>query len=67
MAASPHKSPDYLTGVEVAAMFEVHPKTVARWARAGRLAFFLTPGGRRRYYATPIREKFAILRKGPTR
>lgn len=34
---------------EVATAFRVNPKTVERWAKAGKLAFILTPGGTRRY------------------
>lgn len=30
-------------------MFRVDPKTVATWARAGKLAFIRTPGGHRRF------------------
>ena len=37
------------TGGEVAQLFAVHPATVTRWAEAGRIPFFLTPGGHRRY------------------
>ena len=40
--------PAYTAG-EVAELFAVHPATVARWAEAGRIPFFLTPGGHRRY------------------
>jgi len=39
----------YLSRSEVAALFEVSPSTVARWARAGKLPYVVTPGGRRRY------------------
>ncbi|AEI10678.1 MULTISPECIES: BldC family transcriptional regulator [Cellulomonas] len=38
-----------LTPGEVAALFRVDPKTVARWAGAGRLTPIRTPGGHRRY------------------
>lgn len=41
-------TPPYTTG-EVAALFRVDPSTVVRWAESGRLAYFLTPGGQRRF------------------
>ncbi|WP_396445205.1 helix-turn-helix domain-containing protein [Actinomadura sp.] len=34
---------------EVARMFGVHRRTVARWAERGELASIRTPGGERRY------------------
>ena len=36
-------------------MFRVDPKTVTRWAKAGRLTCIRTPGGHRRYSANEIR------------
>ena len=38
-----------LTPSEVAAMFRVDPKTVTRWAKAGKLTSIRTLGGHRRY------------------
>jgi excisionase family DNA binding protein len=38
-----------LTPGEVAALFRVDPKTVTRWAAAGRIASLRTPGGHRRF------------------
>lgn len=38
-----------LTPSEVAALFRVDPKTVVRWAQAGRLSSIRTPGGHRRF------------------
>lgn len=38
-----------LTGREVADLFRVDAKTVARWAAAGKLEAIRTPGGHRRY------------------
>jgi excisionase family DNA binding protein len=48
------KTPDVvheplLTPAEVATAFKVDARTVARWAKAGRLGFTWTPGGHRRY------------------
>jgi len=34
---------------EVAALWNVDPKTVTRWAKAGKLSFIRTPGGQHRY------------------
>jgi excisionase family DNA binding protein len=38
-----------LTPGEVAALFRVDPKTVTRWAKAGKLTAIRTLGGHRRY------------------
>ncbi|MFV0460737.1 MAG: BldC family transcriptional regulator [Actinomycetales bacterium] len=38
-----------LTPGEVAEMFRVSPKTVARWASAGKITAVRTLGGHRRY------------------
>ncbi|CAN5119140.1 developmental transcriptional regulator BldC [soil metagenome] len=43
-----------LTPAEVAAMFRVDPKTVTRWAKAGKLSSIRTLGGHRRYRETEI-------------
>ena len=43
-----------LTPAEVAAMFRVDPKTVTRWAKAGKLASIRTLGGHRRYRASEV-------------
>jgi excisionase family DNA binding protein len=43
-----------LTPAEVAGMFRVDPKTVTRWAKAGRLDSILTPGGHRRFRESQI-------------
>ena len=44
-----------LTPRQVAALFAVKPKTVGRWARAGRIRSIRTPGGQPRYRATEVR------------
>ena len=43
-----------LTPAEVAALFRVDPKTVTRWAKAGKLSSIRTLGGHRRYRAAEI-------------
>ncbi len=44
-----------LTPSEVAALFRVAPKTVTRWAAAGRLSSIRTPGGHRRFSEPEVR------------
>ena len=41
-----------LTPRQVALIFRVDPKTVTRWAAAGRIGSIRTPGGHRRYRET---------------
>jgi excisionase family DNA binding protein len=43
-----------LTPAEVAALFRVNPKTVTRWARAGKITAIRTLGGHRRFRASEI-------------
>jgi excisionase family DNA binding protein len=45
---------ELLTPGEVAQMFRVNPKTVTRWARAGRISSIRTIGGHRRFQASEI-------------
>lgn len=45
-----------LTPAEVAALFRVDPKTVTRWAKAGKLSSIRTLGGHRRYRADEVRK-----------
>jgi excisionase family DNA binding protein len=51
----------YLRSAEVAAILQVSPKTIARWAKDGRLPFQRTLGGHRRYPEPVIRELLASL------
>lgn len=44
-----------LTPSEVAAIFKVDPKTVTRWAHAGKLSSTRTLGGHRRYRESEVR------------
>lgn len=50
-----------LTPAEVASIFRVDPKTVTRWAAAGRVRSIRTPGGHRRFYESEVR---ALLEEG---
>lgn len=44
-----------LVSSEVAALFSVDPKTVARWADIGKIPSVRTPGGHRRYRESEVR------------
>ena len=44
-----------LTPSEVAHLFRVDPKTVTRWAQAGKLTAVRTLGGHRRYREAEVR------------
>jgi excisionase family DNA binding protein len=46
--------PKLLRPGEVAAMFGVNAKTVARWAKEGRIRCIRTPGGHMRIYAEDV-------------
>lgn len=48
-----------LTPGEVAALFRVDPKTVTRWAAAGRISSIRTPGGHRRFPESEVRALLA--------
>ena len=50
-----------LTPSEVAAMFRVDPKTVTRWAKAGKLTSIKTLGGHRRYKESEVKELLQII------
>lgn len=43
-----------LTPGEVAALFRVDPKTVTRWAKAGKITAIRTLGGHRRYRTSEV-------------
>jgi excisionase family DNA binding protein len=50
----PEEAEPLLTPAEVATMFRVDPKTVTRWAKAGKLTSIRTPGGHRRYRESEV-------------
>ena len=53
-----------LTPAEVAALFRVDPKTVTRWAKAGKLTSFRTLGGHRRYKESEVKELLKRISPG---
>jgi excisionase family DNA binding protein len=53
-----------LTPSEVAAMFRVNPKTVTRWARAGKISAIRTLGGHRRFRAAEIKKFLERVEEG---
>ena len=55
------KPEQLLTPAEVAAKFRVDPKTVTRWANAGKLSSIRTLGNQRRYKAAEVE---ALLNRG---
>ena len=55
-----NNSEKLLTPSEVAALFRVDPKTVTRWAKAGKLSSIRTLGGHRRYRESEIRELIEV-------
>ncbi|CAB4783871.1 unannotated protein [freshwater metagenome] len=52
-----------LTPGEVAALFRVDPKTVTRWAKAGKITSIRTLGGHRRYRESEVKELLLDLPK----
>jgi excisionase family DNA binding protein len=56
MNTRPIESETLLTPAEVAALFRVDPKTVTRWAKAGKVSSIRTLGGHRRYRESEVRQ-----------
>ena len=56
MAVRTQNEQKLLTPAEVASMFRVDPKTVTRWAKAGKLSSIRTLGGHRRYWEAEVRQ-----------
>lgn len=44
----------FMTTSEVARIFRVHPRSVIRWANAGKIASTITPGGHRRFRRSDV-------------
>lgn len=59
MTSRTQEADPLLTPAEVASMFRVDPKTVTRWAKAGKLSSIRTLGGHRRYRETEVRRLLA--------
>src|SRR5215475_6705747 len=59
MSARTPEAEPLLTPAEVATMFRVDPKTVTRWAKAGKLTSIRTLAGHRRYRETEVRALLA--------
>jgi excisionase family DNA binding protein len=59
MSAQRAESDSLLTPSEVASLFRVDPKTVTRWAKAGKLSAVRTLGGHRRYRESEVRNLLA--------
>lgn len=57
---TPVETEALLTPSEVAQMFRVDPKTVTRWAKAGKLNSVRTLGGHRRYKEAEVRILLAM-------
>lgn len=49
----------FLTPLDVAKLFMVHPQTVVAWAESGKLAFYKTPGGQRRFMPADVERLYA--------
>lgn len=49
---------------EVAALFNVDPKTVTRWASRGQIEAMRTLGGHRRFRQSEVDRKLAMYRAG---
>jgi len=65
--ADPLQAEALLTPAEVAALFRVNPKTVTRWARAGKITAVRTLGGHRRFRVSEIRRCLEQLESDPGR
>jgi excisionase family DNA binding protein len=55
VSLGPSNQEKLLTPAEVASLFRVDPKTVTRWAKAGKLTSIRTLGGHRRYKESEVK------------
>jgi excisionase family DNA binding protein len=60
------KQEKLLTPAEVATLFRVDPKTVTRWAKAGKLTSIRTLGGHRRYKESEVRTLLEVITENNT-
>jgi excisionase family DNA binding protein len=58
---SSSKQEKLLTPAEVAVLFRVDPKTVTRWAKAGKLTSIKTLGGHRRYKESEVNALLKLI------
>lgn len=56
LVRQPAKPRELMTPGEVAKIFRVDPKTVTRWATAGKIGFTRTPGGHVRFFKDEVME-----------
>jgi excisionase family DNA binding protein len=56
---------DLLTPGQVATLFGVSAGTVVEWADSGKLAYFRTPGGHRRFRRSAVDTLLASLERSP--
>ena len=63
---SPSSQENLLTPSEVAALFRVDPKTVTRWAKAGKLTSIKTLGGHRRYKESEVKSLLKSISSATT-
>jgi len=61
----PSAAEPLLTPAEVATIFRVDPKTVTRWAKAGKLTSIRTLGGHRRYRESEVLALLNQSESGP--
>ncbi len=54
MTRQPEAPDEFLTPADVAAILYVDPKTVTRWAKAGKIDSIRTPGGHRRFLKSDV-------------
>ena len=59
MSSHHAEAENLLTPSEVAALFRVDPKTVTRWAKAGKIGSIRTLGGHRRFRESEVRALLA--------
>ncbi|CCH75891.1 DNA-binding protein, excisionase family (fragment) [Nostocoides japonicum T1-X7] len=59
MPDRPAEDRQLLTPAEVARLFRVDPKTVTRWAQAGKLSSIRTLGGHRRFDRDEVMQRLA--------
>lgn len=58
-----HVTDNLLQPHEVAALAGVDPKTITRWAKAGKLPHVMTLGGHRRYRESVVRQALGLDEK----